>query len=56
MTKSDSLTRYESQRYKCKAKIAKHGGNAIVNAMCTLDGDKLLVGQSDEYIRLYNIN
>jgi len=43
-------------RYRCTAKIAKQGASTNVNTMCTIDHDKLLVGQSDEYIRLYQIS
>ena len=48
-----------SLRYRCTTKIAKQGASggskAIINSMCSLDSDKLIVGQSDEYIRLYQI-
>lgn len=33
-----------STRYKCTTKITKQGVNSVVNAMCTIDHDKLLVG------------
>lgn len=44
-----------SGRFKCVQKILKQGANSIINSMCSIDGDKLLVGQTDEYIRLYQI-
>jgi hypothetical protein len=42
-----------NERYRCSTKIAKQGGN--INKMCTIDTDKLIVGQSDEKIKMYQI-
>ena len=41
-------------RYKCMSKITKQG-SSVINSMCSIDQDKIIVGQSDEYIRLYQI-
>ena len=43
---------FHSMRYRCASKITKQG-NSVINKMCAIDDDKLIVGQSDEYIRLY---
>lgn len=43
-------------RYRCTTKISKQGAGSIINKMCAIDHDKLIVGQSDEYIRLYQIS
>jgi WD40 repeat protein len=52
---SNSQGNSKSTRYKCAAKIAKQGASSVVNSMCTLDTDKVIIGQSDENIRLYQI-
>jgi hypothetical protein len=42
---------HSNERYRCSTKFAKQGGN--INKMCTIDSDKLIVGQSDEKIKIY---
>jgi WD40 repeat protein len=43
-------------RYNCNSKITKQGAGSVINKMCSIDGDKLIVGQSDEFIRLYQLS
>ena len=38
------------------SKITKQGVGTVINKMCQIDGDKLIVGQSDETIRLYQLS
>ena len=45
----------DSIRYRCCSKIAKQGPSPVVNKMCAIDNDKLIVGQSDEKINIYSI-
>ena len=46
---------FQSMRYRCTSKITKQG-TSVINKMCAIDNDKLIVGQSDEYIRLYQLS
>lgn len=39
-------------RYRCITKSAKQGPTSVINAMCCLDHDKVILGQSDEFLRL----
>ena len=52
---SSNASSYDQKRYRCCSKIAKGGVSSVINKMCAIDGDKLIVGQSDEKINLYSI-
>jgi len=42
-TTGSTASRFDSLRYRCVTKITKQG-SAIINKMCAIDGDKLIVG------------
>lgn len=54
-SRTGKFDQFEDLRYNCISKLPKQGINSVINKMCSIDGDKLLVGQSDEYIRLYSL-
>uniref|UniRef100_A0A7S3CQX4 Uncharacterized protein n=1 Tax=Strombidium rassoulzadegani TaxID=1082188 RepID=A0A7S3CQX4_9SPIT len=51
---SSLKAKYRSLDYSCGSKIVKQG-SSIINSLCAIDGDKLIVGQSDEEIKLYSL-